>query len=730
MKNHVTAGILVSVLLSIFIDPAAGLDTGVQSMEGKKVAARRIGKDQQPPVIDGILNDPLWRESEPTEGLHQILPTEFAPATERTRFWVAYDNDNLYIAVQLYDSDPSLVVALQPVQGKDFESDDQLHISLDPFNKDRDGYFFQVNANGVRREALLSNNPNTGFNTDWKTIWSAASKINNEGWATEIAIPFKSISFDPRNDTWGFNIGRVIRRKGEVLAWSSRGADVWEMGPTVMGDLIPITGVRQGLGLDVKLSGVMHKEENHVLDEHDTDTEPSLDVFYKPSPTFTLAATVNTDFSATEVDDRIVNLTRFAVMLPEKRDFFLQDANQFSFADLNDNGMPYFSRSIGLDQSGQPVSLDGGLKLSGRFDNYTLGALAIQQEESGTQQQNPKLYVLRATRNILQESSVGFIYTSGDPRSDRHNEVFGVDFNYNNSNAFGNRQIQAFAWYQKVDSGINQDDNNAYGFTLGYPNSRYSLIWSFKEIGRNFDPAMGFVNRKDIRQHNLSGGFHTYFGNGRVRSYNPTFDYERVTNTHNILQSELLTVRPLYFDSVAGDEISLSYISDYEYLDEGYNIVDDLTVPPGDYNFNRLNVLLSSSIARRFYASVELETGDFYDGKRFDQIYTAGWRLWRPLLLTVTHEIAGLDLPSGDFTTRLTRLGTELAITADWSWLVLAQFDNVTRQLDINSRLRWLPQTGAEFYFVVNSGKQRRDDNSFQSIYDDYVLKASYTIRF
>jgi hypothetical protein len=710
--------------------PASAQDAEVTAMNDKKIFATRITDKSLTPRIDGVLDEVLWRQIEPTEGLHQIQPVEFAPATENTRFWVAYDDDNLYIAVQMHEQNPGLIDALQPIQGKPFESDDQMHISLDPFNKNRDGYFFQVNANGVRREALLSNNPNTGFNPDWEAIWDAASTINDEGWSTEISIPFKSISFNADNDTWGFNLGRVIRRKGEFLAWSSRGADVWEMGPTVMGDLAPITGVKQGLGLDVQLSGVINRNEDHVLNQNDTDAEPSLDIFYKPDPTFTLAATINTDFSATEVDDRIINLTRFDVLLPEKRDFFLQDANQFSFADLNGNGMPYFSRSIGLDENGRPVSLDGGIKVSGRFDNYTLGALAIRQEASGAQQKDADLYVLRATRNVLQESSLGIMYTNGDPRSDQDNEVFGVDFNYNNSNAFGNRLIQAFAWYQEVDTGADLDDNSAYGFTFAYPNSRYSLVWNFREIGRNFSPAMGFVNRKDIRQHNLNGGFRNYFTGGWIRSYNPTFEYEHVTKTNDVRQSEILTLTPLYFDSIAGDEISLSVIDQFEYLSEDFNVVDDLIVPAGEYNFERVNFRLGSSIARRFYASAEYENGNFFNGDRFDQIYTMGWRPWRPLLLTLEYEVAELDLPSDSYTTRLTRFGTELAITPDWSWLLFSQYDNVSDQIDINSRLRWLPEAGTEFYFVINKSKQRLDNDSLRSLYDDYVLKASYTFRF
>lgn len=739
MNTSAQVVLLMAMTVSSYAAPAQqhAVETGdvapvsrEQAFINKRVTAVRIDERSRAPVIDGVLDDRIWQSIEPAGGLHQIQPAEFAPATENTEFRIAYDADTLYVAVQLYSGDPGMVVALQPVQGKAFESDDQLHITLDPFNRDRDGYFFQVNANGVRREALLTNSANTGFNADWEAIWDAASSINADGWASEIAIPFKSISFDPSIDTWGFNIGRVIRKKGEFLAWSSRGADVWEMGPNVAGDLGPIRDIHQGMGLDIQLSGVLTRTEQYRPDTTDTDAEPSLDLFYKPDPSLTLAATLNTDFSATEVDDRIVNLTRFSVLFPEKRDFFLQDANQFSFADLNDNGMPYFSRSIGLDETGQPVPLDGGVKLSGRFNDYNIGALAIRQEASGEREDAGDLYVVRGTRNILSESTVGFIYTRGNPVADTDNRATGVDFNYNNSNAFGGRLVQASAWYQQVKENVEREDNAAYGLRLAYPSSRYSLAWNFMQIGRHFNPALGFVNRKDIRRHTLNGGFRDFFDGGRVRSYNPTFEIEHIENTAGVKETERFQVRPLYFDTRAGDQIGLSYIDQFEFLDEPFNMVDDLVVPPGDYDFDRVNLSISSSIARRFHASVEYERGDFYNGERVDRTYGLGWRPWRRLLLTADYEIADLELPSGEFTTRLTRLGSELAINPDWAWLLFAQYDNVTDRLSINSRLRWLPRAGRELYFVINKGRQRLDDGSFQSTSDEYTLKAGYTLRF
>jgi hypothetical protein len=695
------------------------------AMTNKEVSAIRINSFQDAPMIDGVLDEVIWRNHPPYEGLHQVDPAEFAPATERTTFWVAYDDDHLYVAAQLYD-EPDAIVALQPIQGKEFESDDQLHISLDPFNTDRDGYFFQTNPNGLRREVLIGN---IAGNPDWQTIWDSAAQINEDGWAMEMAIPFKSLSFDPRNSVWGFNIGRVIRRKGEFQAWSSRGKDVWEMGPTVMADLSSIENVRQGLGLDVQLSGVLSQVDQQSLGS-DFDAEPSVDIFYKPTPTITFAATINTDFSATEVDDRIVNLSRFDVLIPEKRDFFLSDSTQFSFAGLSENGMPFFSRTIGLSESGQPVPLDGGMKFFGRFGDYDIGAMVVRQEAFGEQGDDTDLVVVRGKRNIFRESALGFIYTSGNPLSDQDNEVMGVDFNYNNSNAFGNTQLLGKAWYLRVDEGLDLDDSHAHGVSLGYTRANVYLGWSHTEIGENFNPAMGFVNRRDIRRHHLETSYIHFFANRWIKSYLPRIDLEYFSDTENVKQTHVLDVTPLKFESVNGDQISLTYTNQFERLNEPFNPVSDVWVAPGDYEFERVSVLLSSAIARRFHASIEVGDGDFFDGDRFDEIYTLGWRPWRNWYATLEHEISSLDLPGGEFTTRLTRVGSELAISRNWAWLALAQYDNVTRELGFNSRLRWMPKAGRELSFVFNNLQERRDNNAYETILDDYRLKLTYTLRF
>ena len=253
--------------------------------------------------------------------------------------YLAYDDENLYVAARMWDSDPDRIMAREMVQNRDLRWDDSLTVYLDPFNNKRTGYRFQVNPNGSRDDAVFETPVNA--NADWDGIWHAEARVDEAGWAAEFAIPFKTLNFDPDNPDWGFSIERSIARKQEEIAWVSYNRQV---NPGTTGVISGLTGLRQGRGLDVAPSIVSTRSRNFEADSSGVDTEPSLDLFYNFKPSLTGALTVNTDFSATEVDDRRINLTRFSLFFPEKRDFFLRDVDIFSFGGLDGNGIP-FSRA-------------------------------------------------------------------------------------------------------------------------------------------------------------------------------------------------------------------------------------------------------------------------------------------------------------------------------------------------------------------------------------------------
>ncbi|NIA27717.1 MAG: hypothetical protein GWP02_06640, partial [Desulfobulbaceae bacterium] len=417
------------------------------------------------PVIDGILDDAVWGRATRIDELHQFQPIDHGKPSEKSEFFVFYDDDFLYVGARLYDSNPAAIVARQLVQGKTLRFDDAIEFLLDPFATRRTGYWFQLNPNGIRRDGVYENP--TQINRDWDGIWQAEARIDASGWTAEIAIPFKTLNFDSDNSKWGLTIARTIARKKEEIAWSSFDRAI---NPGSAGFLDCITDIRQGRGLDIVPSAVIKQSKHFVAGDSSSEFDPALDVYFKVTPSLTAALTLNTDFSATEVDDRQVNLTRFSLFFPEKRQFFNQDLDIFSFGGLGRNGRPFFSRRLGLSQSGEPVDIIAGAKLSGRIGRWNVGILDVLQDDSANLGKS-NVFVGRASANILEESSVGLIYTNGNPTTDLDNQLFGLDFRYRNTTAIPGNTIQGVAWYQQSDTEGVTSDEEAYGWRVEYPNS-------------------------------------------------------------------------------------------------------------------------------------------------------------------------------------------------------------------------------------------------------------------
>ena len=470
-----------------------------------------ITRTDTPPTIDGRLDDPVWQQANAVTDFHQHSPQYRDSPTEETVIRLLYDDDYLYVGVDLRDSEPDKIVAAQLIQGGSLWTEDRFMLALDSFNSKRNDYVFEVNANGIRSENLRETNSRSI--PDWVTIWKAESAVNEYGWATEIAIPFKSISFDPNSDTWGINFGRWIMRKQEFDLWSSNERLWWA---AESGEMSGINGIQQGVGLDVVPSVNVIQRKEFEIDADEFQFEPSLDLLYKITPSLSAALTINTDFSSAEVDQLQVALDRFSLFFPEKRDFFLQDAGIFEFGNLNANGRPFFSRRIGLSADGTPIGIDVGGKLTGRAGIFNVGVLGVHQEAFNDVAAKD-LFVGRASANVLSESQVGMIVTHGDPTSNDSNSVIGTDFLYRTSNGPFDQIVLGHAWYQQTDSPGLNDENQAYGVFFQVPNDRLNVQLGALEIQENFDPALGFVNRSAIRQLDSTVRYRTRPQSGRWR---------------------------------------------------------------------------------------------------------------------------------------------------------------------------------------------------------------------
>jgi len=710
--------VLLGLQVPVFaVDDTDGLKTFV------------ITRTDTPPIIDGRLDDPVWRRATIVKDFHQNQPQYREAATEETVVRLLYDDDYLYISADLRDSEADKIVATQLIQGGNIASDDRFHVTLDSFNSKRNDYLFSVNANGVRSEALRETN--SRFIQNWTTIWQAVSLRSDQGWTTEIAIPFKSISFAPNSDTWGINFGRWVIRKREFDLWSSNDRRWWAADG---GEMSGIDDIQQGLGLDVVPTVNVIIRRDYLTGSDDLEVEPSLDVLYKITPSLSAALTVNTDFSATEVDQQQVALDRFSLFFPEKRDFFLQDAGIFEFGNLIANGRPFFSRRIGLSADGTPIGIDVGGKLTGRTGNFNVGVLAVRQEAfedaTGNKITAKDLFVGRVSANVLRESSLGLIMTDGDPTSNDANSLLGTDFLYRNSDGPFGETVLGHAWYQQTDSPGLNGDNKAFGAALQVPNDRLDVKIGVLTIQENFTPALGFVNRSGIRQYDSTVRYRTRPETGRWLMIDNQVQVFLVTDMNGGVLSRLNRIRPVELVTHGNDSLFIEWKNNRERVLSSFLLFDRLQIPAGDYEFDRYRVGFSTGNQRPLSVRLEFEDGGFFGGDRRETFLDFQWRQSAHFFLALGISQNVVKLPSGQFTSHLGRLRIDVAFNSRWSWSNFIQYDNVSELVGVNSRVRYEPVSGRELLFVLNHGSSIATDNSLTSTSSDFVMKVSYTFRY
>ncbi len=706
----------------------------------KQVRAVRVAT---PPVIDGRMDDAVWQQAEVITDFHQIRPGNQTEPSERTEVYVVYDDDAIYIAARMYDSEPDLIAAPVIRHGQGMGSDDRLVVILDPFNTQRTGYRFETNLNAARHEALYTSV--NSFQIEWNTIWDTATSVDGNSWIAELEIPFKSLPFDASIDTWGFNFGRGIRRRGEEMAWVSYNRTY---NPSISGLVTGLEGMDQGVGLDLVPSFSTSRNKNFSLNTTNTQTDPSLDAFYRLTPSLNAALTINTDFSATEVDNRQVNLTRFNLFFPEKRDFFLNDSDLFQFGSIGggfgnsaesraarENARPYFSRKLGLSQTGAPVDIEYGGRISGRVGRWNIGTLAIKQDEFGAVDAS-NLFIGRVSANVMAESSLGMIFTDGDPTSNRDNSVYGLDFRYQNTRLAGGQTIEGDMWYQRSDTPGRNGDDAAYGLALRSPNNsglRGGI--GFKEVQANFNPAMGYINRANIQDYTADMGYTHFFRDSFLQTAYAGIDAQKVNVIGGGLQSQVLAFRLLELDTNSRDRVSFQYQTNKEVVRNAfavYNAPDKrVLIQPGNYSFNESTVAFNTAGQREFSGRFSMTQGDFYTGERNNLNSSVSWTQSRNFVMSMSYDWNDITLPQGDFITRLTSLSTQVAFSSTLYWVSLVQYDNLSEEVGVNTRLQWVPRAGQEGFIVLNYNLQDKDkDNTFESAVSDLSVKFKYTLRF
>jgi hypothetical protein len=725
-----------------------------QIVSGSEEKSREIPHLEADVEIDGVMDEDVWDRAVLINDFHQYQPVEYAEPSQRTDVRIFYTEDALYIAARLWDEFPDQISASILRQGQALGADDVFSVILDPYLDRRNGYRFEVNANGVRAEGLYQNV--TGVESSWNGIWQAGVSRDEQGWLVEMRIPFQTISFNTDSSAWGINFNRTIMRDTESIAWVSRNRQV---NPSIAGTITGLSDLRQGRGLDIVPSIVTRAIQRFgTVNESDSAFEPQVDLYYKVTSQLNASLTINTDFSATEVDSRQVNLTRFGLFFPEKRDFFIRDSDIFQFGQIGASGItgaggnssmpssaaqnarPFFSRRIGLGLSGEPVDINAGAKVSGRIGDWNLGSLLVSQDEdiaSGVDADT--IFVGRAALNVLAESQVGVIATNGDPQSNLDNNLIGADFRYRNTRLPNGKTVEASTFYQQSETEGKSGDDASYGVVINYPSSQgWKGAYRYKRVEKNFDPAVGFVNQTDIEDHGLETRYtHFVAPGGYLRALIGFADsYKSMSLEDGDFITDVKAVRWAFLNN-SGDFLIGRFINNKENLRNDFTIfrasdsARTIVIPAGIYSFNEklIGVILGSQ--RVLSGRLDRRWGDYFDGERDRILVNASWRPNRNFQITTQYTQNKIELPQGNFTTRLFSINTQIAFSATLSWANLVQYDNVSETMGINSRLHWIPEAGQQAFLVLNYGFEDFDkDNVFESTIADLSLKFNYTFRF
>jgi len=705
------------------------------------VAGRKTGTVR----LDGILDEPAWRDAGVIPDLLQQDPYPGEPTAYRTEVRLLVDEETLYIGVTCQDPEPDGIIVHTLQRDGDFLGDDTVAFVVDTFGDQRNGYLFRLNASGARQDGLLTGSPEISL--DWDGIWDGRVQRTPSGWTAEIALPSRSLRFNPALSAWGFNVERTVARSRVTLRWAGTSHDSSLADLRRTGRLAGMGGLRQGEGLSVSPYGLVRSNRDLVEDSSFVQGVGGLDATYNLTPELAAVATVNTDFAETEVDTRQINLTRFPLFFPEKRPFFLEGSNLFEFGlDLSGDFIPFFSRRVGLVDDNR-VPLDAGAKVLGRAGRW---GIALLDAVTGSSPAAPgtNLSAGRITFDADDHLRLGAIATHGNPDGVEENSLMGLDAVWRTSNLFGDKNLAFAGWGARsggdLPTGVMSGSRRGgWGFTAAYPNDRWDLEVAVNQFDDALDPALGFLPRPGTRFYRGGLAFQPRPQGDRfapVRQFFFEIFPVRVDDLDGNPESWRVFMAPFNIDTRSGAHLEVNWAPQFERIDPPdpshppFEVAEGVVIPPGKYHFNRYRVEAESSVNRPWRVGSTVWTGDFFSGRlsqwaNFVQVATPSGHLQ----VEVSAENDFGHLPEGDFVQRLLLLKTIYAFTPAVLLSSFLQYDSTeSPNLGLNARLRWTFRPGNDLFLVWNHDWDRTDPGgrfSFGPREDQLVAKLRWTFR-
>ena len=683
--------------------------------------------------IDGVLDEGSWGRATPLGPLTMIEPMEGEPPTASTEIRVMADVRNLYVGIWAYDDNPAEIVSYSKARDSQLRSEDHIKIIVDPFQDGQSGFVFAINPAGARYDALVAGQ-GTRENSSWDAVWEANTRRTPEGWTAEIRIPVQSLTFDASLDAWGFNVERRIQRILEVSRWASPHRDALIAQTNRAGLITDLPTFDSGVGLTVRPSLVGEMQMVEPDGSRVVGAEPSLDVTQRIGSNATAVLTVNTDFGETEVDTRRTNLTRFPLFFPEKRTFFLEGADIFDFgAGLTTfhrpDIAPLFTRRIGLYE-GEQVPIRAGGKLSGRVGRTNFGGLVASTGPVENLVDGTTMGTFRVKQNILEQSSTGLLATFGDPVGRTGSYTVGADLILNTSRFLKSKNLIVGAWGLATGRKDLEGDRTAYGVIVDYPNDIWDLWVSYKQIGVDFDPSLGFVPRKGVRLANLGINYRLWSPAAVIRNLYfelvPIFAWDMSGK----IESYRIFTAPLNVRFESGDRFEFNVQPQGERLPEPFEIAEGVIIPVGSYDWVRYRLELDLASKRLVSGRVSWWFGPFYDG----DLSQLSLRVAINPSDFINFELSGTrndgSMPASGFVQEVLGARIRVNFSPDLQVSSLGQYQRESGEFGTNIRLRWTFHPLGDLFVVYNYNALDTIGQGWQLDSSQILVKLQYALRY
>ncbi|MBL7761572.1 MAG: carbohydrate binding family 9 domain-containing protein [Sediminibacterium sp.] len=656
------------------------------------------------------MTEPCWQSASAITNFTQRELDFGKPASEGTKVAIVYDKLALYIGVWCYQQ-PGSIRAKYMQRDFFYSEDDNFQVALSPFNDKRNGYLFVINPNGARADLLISGNEEA--NQDWNGVWDARTTITNEGWFAEIRIPFNSLQF--KKDSvynWAINFERNIRSKNEQVSWQGWTRDCSIYCLANAGTLAGLSNIGYAKYFELKpyTLGGFEKEKNQSTN---WPGKIGADLNVNLTPTLKLNLTANTDFAQVEVDRIAVNLNRFNLYYPEKREFFLEGYQNYQF-NLGASNEIFYTRKIGIENFEQVPIVAGG-RLFGKIGGSNIGLLNIQTAASGTAAATNNT-VVRYKKDIGSQSYIGAILTSKN-NSNISNQVAGLDGSYTTSKFLKNKNLVITGLISKsFDKGINSNNAYAWRFFIDYPNDFIDHFIAIGSIQNDYNPELGFLERKNFD--NLTWNFRIsprWFGKyGIRRMYLKPWEFSMYrTHTTGELESFYNESRPFGFFTKSGERFEYDLRQQFERLDAPFDLTGSIKIPVGKYWMHRQALQAGSFQGRRLWIDMVYAWGEFYTGSIKSFTGSLGINVNKHFNLRTDYIYNGITLPQGNTTIHQLAQFFNYAFDPRLDLSVFTQWNSLDDLLFGNFRLHWIPRIGEDLYIVYNRGYDKLNNFRF-----------------